>query len=44
MVSEFYPRLGFEEVKKDSDGSVEYVCTVGNYTPHPVFVDVSLLR
>ncbi|OAP38565.1 methoxymalonyl-ACP biosynthesis protein FkbH [Sinorhizobium glycinis] len=44
MVSEFYPRLGFEVVTKSGDGSMNFACGVARYAPHPVFMNISLLR
>ena len=39
MVADFYPRLGFEVANRNSDGSIEFCCTVRTYTPHPVFME-----
>ncbi len=44
MVSEFYPRLGFDVVGKNGDGSMDFACAVPRYAPHPVFMNISLLR
>lgn len=42
MVSDFYPRLGFEVDTENDDGSVSYSCVVADYQPHRTFIEVSL--
>ncbi|RVG45649.1 HAD-IIIC family phosphatase, partial [Sinorhizobium meliloti] len=42
MVSDFYPRLGFDLAGTNGNGSVDFVCTISQYEPHPVSMNISL--